>query len=477
MAQTGHKRTDKTHSMVKEAVTILTYQDLIAAGTAESDRMDFVLSAIAEHTQSDKYKLALDAEAYYHGENPTIMRYQKFVYDTMGRAHVNATAANHKIASAFLKNAIRQKCLYLLGNGISFNKPDTKQRLGSSFDRMAVIIAKAAKIEGICFGFWNLDHVERFKFTEFVPLYDEENGALKAGIRFWQLATEKPRRIMLFELDGYTDYIQNRRDSDNDVSILNPKRSYKLKIRRSKAEGERIYSYENYPSFPIVPLKNGTQAQSELKGRRGTIDALDLVSSGMVNDTDEGRILYWLVHNASGMTTEDDENLLLRIIRNHIVHTDGDQDISPHQVQVPVAASESALNMIYSRLYTDFSIPAPDAIISGSQTATAIRASYKPLDLDTDDFEGYVTEFIKGILALAGIDDEPTYQRNREINAGEEIQTLLQGAGIVSQAYIRREFLRIRGHIDQVEAVEKELLAEQAAAQQLAMAAQQAAAT
>ncbi len=452
----------------KEAVKILTYQDLTAAGTAESARIDFILSAIAEHQQSDAYKLAMEAEAYYHGENPTIMRYQKLVYDTLGRAHVNATAPNHKIASSFLKFAIRQKCSYLLGNGVSFNDPDTKPKLGSEFDGILMKVAKAAKIDGICFALWNVNHIERMKFTEFVPLYDEENGALKAGIRFWQLSPEKPRRITLFELDGYTDYAQNRRDSDENVIIRHQKRAYKLKMRISKAEGERIYAYENYPSFPIVPLKNGTLAQSELKGRRGAIDALDLLSSGMVNNVDESSVIYWLIHNAGGMDETDDNNFLARLIRTHVVHTDGDQSASPYQLQAPVAASETALNMLRHRLYADFSVVDPNIITSGSQTATAILASYTPLDLDTDDFETYVTEFIYGVLQLAGLNDKPTYSRNRVINKNEEIQALLSGKDIVSQAYIRRKFLEIRGDIDETATVEAELLAEQAAAQAMA---------
>lgn len=454
---------------------MLAYQDLLAAGNVEANRIDFILSLIEEHQQSDAYKLAMEAEKYYHGENPTIMHCRKLVYDAMGRAHINATAANHKISSAFFKNAIRWKCSYLLGNGVLFNKPNTKEKLGDSFDRVIMLVAKAAKMDGVCYGFWNLDHVERFKFIEFAPVLDEEDGFLKAGVKFWQLARGKPRRLTLFELDGYTDYIQNRRDSDGKVEILHPKRPYKRIIRRNKAEGTLINVGENYPTFPIVPLRNGTMSESELKGRRGLIDALDLVSSGMVNDADEKNLIYWIVHNAGGMDATDDSNLLLRIIRNHIVHTEGDQSVSPHQVQMSPGVSESTLNMIYQRLYTDFSIPAPDAITSGSQTATAIHASYKPLSIDTDDFEVYVTSFIKGILALAGIDDEPTYARNEEINQGEEIQTLLQCKGVVSNAYLLREVLRLRGHIDQLDAVQKELLAEQAAAQQMAALAQQAA--
>ena len=62
--------------------------------------------------------------------------------------------------------------------------------------------AQDALCQGAVYGFWNLDHVDYFKATEFVPLYDEETGALMAGIRFWQISENKPLRATLYEEHG-----------------------------------------------------------------------------------------------------------------------------------------------------------------------------------------------------------------------------------------------------------------------------------
>lgn len=79
--------------------------------------------------------------------------------------------------------------------------------------------------------------------TEFVPLHDEEDGALKAGIRFWQIAPDKPLRMTLYELDGYPEYI--RRKSKN-IEVLKPKRMYKLAVRGNDINSTEIYDGENY---------------------------------------------------------------------------------------------------------------------------------------------------------------------------------------------------------------------------------------
>lgn len=71
--------------------------------------------------------------------------------------------------------------------------------------------------------------------TEFVPLHDEEDGALKAGIRFCQIAPDKPLRMTLYELDGYTEYIR-RKSKDIEVK---PKRMYKLAVRGKPCLWER----------------------------------------------------------------------------------------------------------------------------------------------------------------------------------------------------------------------------------------------
>lgn len=229
------------------------YQDLLACGQDETARTAFILSAISNHKSSDLYKTAVDAKLYYQGENPTISRYEKILYDMQGLAHRDMYTANHKIKSKFFKLVVDQENSYLLGNGVTLQSSRNKEKLGKDFDQVLSKAAEYALIGGVCFGFWNLDHMMVFQITEFVPLYDEENGALMAGIRFWQVEEGKPLRCTLYEPDGLTEYIKGR---DGKMEIMQPKAAYILHTTAREAESTKIYTGENYPTLPIVPLKN-----------------------------------------------------------------------------------------------------------------------------------------------------------------------------------------------------------------------------
>lgn len=439
-----------------------TYQDLLAVGEDEKQRMDFIRQAINEHKSSQAYQLALDAELYFKGENPTINRYEKIIYDLQGRAHRDMYTANHKIASSFFGFDVRQEVSYLLGNGVMFREEATKKRLGKKFDLMMVKAARYALVSGISFGLFNLDHVDVFKLTEFAPLYDEENGALMAGVRFWQVAEDKPLRATLYEVDGYTDYIQRKGE---DMSVPEEKRTYIQKVRTSRADGTEIYEGQNYPSFPIVPLRNGENALSELVGKRNTLDALDLCTSNMVNNVDEGNLIYWVLQNADGMNDLDDQKFLDKVRTMHIVHAGSVEDekatAEPHTIEAPFQGTDATINMLKRKLYEDFQAFDSSAVSAGNQTATAIAASYTPLDLKVDDFEASVTEFILGLLKLAGIDDEPSYTRSRIINRAEETQTILMGAEYYDDEYITKKLLTINGDADQYDALMERKAAEE----------------
>ena len=441
---------------------MLTYQDLLALGEDEKSRMEFIWRAINEHKGSRAYQMAVDAELYFNGENPTINRYEKIIYDMQGRAHRDMYTANHKIASSFFGFDVQQEVSYLLGNGVTFHGTATKDRLGKKFDLEMVRAGKYALIAGVSFGFWNFDHLEVFKLREFVPLYDEENGSLMAGIRFWQVADDKPLRATLYEVDGYTDYIQR---SGEDMTVLKDKRTYILRMRTSAADGTEIYDGQNYPTFPIVPLKNGEDALSELTGKRNTIDALDLCTSNMVNNVDEGNLIYWVLTNCGGMDDMDDAKFLDAVRTTHVVHAGGEGDegarAEPHTIEAPFNGTSATIDMLKRKLYEDFQAFDSSAVSAGNQTATAIAASYTPLDLKVDDFEASVTEFILGILELAGIDDEPSYTRSKIINRLEETQTILMGADYYDDEYITKKLLTINGDADQFDALMERKAAEE----------------
>lgn len=434
-----------------------TFNDLLALGDSEKARMDFILQAINEHKSSTMYQIAVDADMYYRHLNPTIMRAQKFVYDLMGRAHVDEWSANNKIPSRYYFYFITQGVQFLLGNGISFTDDKTKKRLGKNFDNIVQKAATDALNGGVSFGFWNNDHLEQFSLTEFVPLYDEENGALAAGVRFWQVASNKPLRATLYEMDGYTEYI--RREGE-DITTLQEKRPYIQIVAQSEASGMEILDGQNYPGFPIVPLFN-VNRQSELVGGKETIDAYDLMASALINNIDDANLIYWVIRNAGGMDDMDDAKFVQRLKTLHVAHLEGDEQVDEHQIDVPFQASEVALNRLRGQLFDDFMALDVKQIAAGAATATQIKAAYEPLNAKTDLFEYQVTEFIDGILALVGIEDEPTYTRSLIVNQQEMIQNLVTSAEYLSADYITRKVLEILGDIDKVDEVMEQKLVDE----------------
>lgn len=432
----------------------------MAVGDNEQARIEFIRSTINEHRESAAYKIANEARLYFNRENPTINRYQKILYDMQGRAHVDMWAANHKLSSSFFRMAVTQKVSYLLSNGTTFSNNDTDKKLPDDFDQKLTRAARYAKIGGVSFGFWDAGEIHIFSLLEFVPLLDEEDGALKAGIRFWQVTPDKPLRATLYELDGFTEYFQPK---NKDMGVLQKKRSYKLIERKADVGETEIYDGGNYPTFPIIPLKNDDESLSELIGRKNTIDALDLVSSNMVNNVDEGNLIYWVLSNCGGMDDLDDAKFIERLKTTHVAHANGDDGAKAeaHTIEAPYEGTKATIEMLEEKLYSDFMCLNTKAISAGSQTATAIKARYADLDLDTDCFEEQVISFVSGILSIAGIDDKPTFTRNRDINALENAQTLTMLAPYFDDEYIAKKALDIEGDGDQYEDMAKRKAAEE----------------
>ena len=102
-----------------------------------------------------------------------------------------------------------------------------------------------------------------------------------------------------------------------------------------------------------------------------------------------------------------------------------------------------------SDMYDDFMALDTKAIAGGAVTATQIQAAYEPLNQKTDSFEYEVTKFIKGILAVAGIDDVPSFTRSMIVNKNEEISLITQSAMYLSEEYVVEKVLTLFGDQDQ----------------------------
>ena len=404
-----------------------TYQDFLeVAEKSDRDRMEFVLAAINDHKYSDLYQQAKIARDYDEHRNVTIITVQKLLYTLSGKAIPDNYSANYKLRSAFFPIFMRQETQYLLSNGVILKNAENKKRLGKKFDNQIQELARSALVGGVAYGFWNLDHLEVFTALEFVPLLDEENGSLRAGIRFWQVAANKPLRATLYEPDGFTQFI---RRSGKEMEILAPKRGYISVEASSEVDGTEILEYQNYPGFPIIPMYGNRARQSELVGQREAIDCYDLIKSGFADTVDDASIIYWTISNAGGMDEIDMARFkeTMRRIGVGLVDDDGAK-AEAHTLTIPVEAREALLSRLSDDLYRDFQMLDTTKIQGGQKTATEITAAYQQMDNKVDEFEYCVGDFLYQLFALNGIDDEPTFTRSKIVNQLEQTQMVLMAA-------------------------------------------------
>lgn len=422
-----------------------TYQDSL-----NQIPVEFVRSAITDYKSSKMYKWAVDGDNYATQQNTTIMQYRKWLYTLSGKKILDTYSANYKTASNFFNRFCTQLNQYLLRNGVAFKDEKTKEKLGGDkFDRVLKKLGKNALIEGVSYAFYNMDHVDFFKASEFVPLYDEETGALRAGIKFWQIADNKPLRATYYEEDGYTEYIW---ENGKDGRIIREKRAY-VEIVRENFDGIEIMEGRNYPNFPIVPLWANPSHVPELVGLQTEIDAYDLIKSGFANDLDDVQQIYWIIKNAGGMGDEDLARFVERLKTLKAVQLDDGIDADMHTTEVPYNARETYLNRLENDLYKDAMIVNMEAIAQGNVTATAINASYEPQDDKADEFEDCIMDCIDGILQLIGIDDTPAFTRSKIVNQSEDTQMILSSAQYLDDETILKKLPFIRA--DEIEDILK----------------------
>lgn len=422
-------------------MAIRTYQDFENA----EDVASFVNSAIQTYRQSDMYRTACLADEYDAQRNPTITEAVRLIYTVSGSLVEDKTSANNRLACNIFNRLNTQRCMYSLGNGVSFidpweaaqKQPDsTKEALGPHFDHTLREAGYHALIHGRTYLFWNLDRVHEFPATEFVPLDDESDGTLRAGIRFWQLDKTKPLNAVLYEADGYTKY----QTVEGKFVEVQPKAAYKVTYSYTDAGDVIDITEENYAALPIVRMYASRLKQSTLVGMREAIDAYDLIQSGFANDLSDCAEIYWIVENYGGMDEQDLRDFLNRLKLNHVANADTQSGgkVTPYTQEVPYQARKAFLDDIRARMYEDFGALDVHTIAAGA-TNDHIDAAYQPLDENAADFEHWVADAIIRLLQLQGIDDVPVFHRNRLSNGKEQVEMLVQEAAWLDRSTIIRK--------------------------------------
>ena len=154
-----HKKGRKSENLF----TAITWQDYLRS----PDPRRLLPEAVRRYRSSDEFRTALDANAYFRGENPTVARKTVLRVKKLRRlgadgrtrsASALTDVVGNRIGSAFLQRLVTQQSQYLLGNGVTLQDPDLKRMLGTDFDRCLADLGERALLHGVAWLYWNVDH-------------------------------------------------------------------------------------------------------------------------------------------------------------------------------------------------------------------------------------------------------------------------------------------------------------------------------
>ena len=427
-----------------------TYQDWEQA----ADRRGLLKEIINQYRSSTDFRVALMAQKYFDAENESVAR-KKLLKPQRFETTITEPAPDgseykrtrtglrtveiegNRVYSRFFYRLVTQENQHLLSNGVTIGDvgdqkgENIKARLGIGFDTTMQQIGEKALIHGVCWGYWNHDHIEAIEAAKdansgFVALLDEETSAPRVGVQFWRLSKKRPMYVRLFEEDGVTVY---RTDKDGDLVEYKPKRAYVLRVSRD-AFGEQVIGTSNYSALPLIPLYANPERRSEFGNAiRSKIDAYDRISSDFVDNLDRANDIYWVLNNFGGNTAEVAEMIeqieKLRVAVNISDGVGGGSTAQPHTFEVPYEARKVALELLERAIIDDAMGLNLKEIQGGSLTNVAIQASMTNINLKCDRFEWQVFAFVQGVMRLIGVVTEQiSFTRQTLVNQSEIVQDI-----------------------------------------------------
>lgn len=437
---------------------MLTFQDFLAA----KNREDFLLQAIAEHENSEKYKIGQLAAEFYAGNDPILEKVKKIIYDLNGMAHKDYFSADSKLKTSYYQIFAMQTVSYSFGNGVAFDNEEIKKKLGSSFDADINDWATYAVNDGEAYAYVTENKITPMSIGSdktkpiFVPLVDVETGAVKAGFKYWRLDDDKPLRITLYEPQGYTEYEQPYGEKLSAISDLKP---YKGTVTTFEAFDD-VVNAETVEGIPIVKL-SFVNNQSYIANKVDTLTEYNALLSKLCNNSRENDLVYWIIKNCGGMDELDDNAFLMKILQAHVAHLDEGQEAEPKQLVAPHEGILAALETLRKQLFYNFAAIDFERMSGGNITTYEIRQAYANKDLYADRFEMNFARAMEQVLKLMGYEGE-TYRltRSRLIDVNGESQVILSEAPYFGEEVTTKRLCEIHGMIDSFEEIQAKKLAE-----------------
>ena len=290
--------------------------------------------AINTFITSDKRKLALIGDRYYHVDND-IKNHKNYDYDKKtGKKKESFNQANNRYAHGQYKNMVDEKVSYTFSREYTLNCDDERylkqvqELLTNKFPYKVMKLGYEASNKGIGWLHPYIDEEGVFKtmivpFERFIPIWkDNEHEELLAGIYFYDEVyySGQVRKIRThaeyWTADGVVCYIKDDKEFITDFK------------RNFDEAGNAVSHFLNkdewcaWGKVPFIPFKNNFIETPDIKFVKSLLDGYDNARSEAANYIEDVRNLLYIVKGYG----DSDEDEVREMIRKRIIFLDGDDD-------------------------------------------------------------------------------------------------------------------------------------------------------
>ena len=446
-------------------MAIFTTQDLEQA-KAENKLEIFLLKTVDNHRTTIVPGLKENMD-YFTGDNPILKSLgvdTTFAGNKPGKIQPRLSVGSNFVEiginlmiSRYLRYPVTMDAAITKTNNegeiVEIIEPSTIEKLErntqddpESYDFLYTLMKWAynACIYGVGHVFWKNGSVQLFNTGNdwYFDLKDERTSKTTAGIRYWQINTDKPMYIQLYTETGLTEWKRNKKKDGRYTTGFKPSDQDTLTLAPGFERGEVPYvrlTYNTpngdtedrggrtYNGFPVIPMYANNKRRSEVTSViKGLVNLHDVIFTFHGDDILMNQAVFWVLKGYTG----DSKSLvdMLSIARELKILAPTDYtEIKAENVNVDPTAVDSILARIATYIFKFMQVIDPDKVAAGGVTATAVQATQMAADAKSPQIKTEMTRAIKHLLRVAGIENEQIiFKEYRLVNELEIVQALAQ---------------------------------------------------
>jgi len=413
-----------------------------------------------------------DGLNYYVGEND-ILKKDFRLYYIESAEYIDYNKSNEHIPNNYHKKLVDQKRGYMVGKPVTIDvESDDKSQMEAIQDVLGRQWQDALIewVKGACnMGYQNLHPYigadGSFKYaiiTAVETIYITDNS-LEAEvinvIRYYEMDWIKPvskekvkvlraeiwdsEKVTYWQAEGDADFVLVAPNENTDVNE-NPQYHWYMVSDTAKVG-------MGWGKVPFVKLENNTELTTDLLPIKKYVDAVDIVSSGFINDLADIQLAIWVLRGYEGESlSEFMKNL--QTFKAIKLSTDDNASAEPKTIEIPKEARVAILAWLDKKIY-EIGQGVNEADLAGGSgiTNVVIKAHYTGLDIKANtllvklekamyDFLWYVIQYInEADNKNYDVDDiKITFNKSMIFNEVEIVEMLAKSKGIISDETIIR---------------------------------------